>query len=195
MDRRAFLAALPTSLLLSAAHPCLGADPQKTPLQLFGTTLKRAKRSDLRAVFKKNGLRAIREDDRYWVDIYQVPDGILEGANAFEAGYLLITGTFAYARYTFPGRMDTQLVGKVVRMVQGKYGEPLFKQGRESLGPVKVEWSAWDEMWVQVTRDWPDTTTYLRYEDNMANALMKKEMAEHQARREQERSKQQSDAF
>ena len=194
MHRRELLAILPSALILHASR-CFGADSKKPALQLFGTTLKLAKRSDLRKVFRQSGLRPTREDDRYWVDTYKVPDGILEGATEFEAAYLLTTGTFAYARYKFPGFMDTKLVGKVVRMVQGKYGAPIMTVGREELGPMMVEWSAGNGMWIQVSRDWPDTTTYLKYEDTMANAILRKEMSEEKARQELEKSKSQTNAF
>ncbi len=97
----------------------MAADPR--PLELFGVTLKGAARDQLRQVFKQNGLRATREENGYWVDTYDA-HGVLEGASDFQAGYIVASGKFAFAQYTFASFMDTQLVAKVIKMVATKYG-------------------------------------------------------------------------
>lgn len=186
-----------TVSLVMHASPVLAQDKpegDKTVLSLFGTPLKGADRSQLRDTLKKNDLKAIREDDRYWVDTYN-PQGVLDGASAFEAGYVSQTHEFAYARYTFKSFMDAQQVGKIVSMVTSKYGEPSTRNGNYSLGKVSVQWNFPQGMFIEVTRGWPDTTTYLAFIDAKNNARMESEIATETKRQESEKTSSQGHAF
>ncbi|MEY2116974.1 hypothetical protein [Rhodanobacter sp. FW106-PBR-R2A-1-13] len=164
------------------------------PLQLFGTPLAGATRPSLRQVLKAHGMVATREDDRYWADTYD-PGSTLEGADAFNVGYVEATGRFANATYRFPAFMDTGLVARVVTMVQAKYGPPSSRTGRVELGPVRARWDFPDGMRIEVSRDWPDTTTYLRFEDREATRVENAEMAAEEQRAARQQAVRQDSAY
>jgi len=166
----------------------------KNRLELFGVSLKGATRDELRVAFKQNGLKATREEDRYWVDTYAA-EGVLEGANEFSAWYVAATGKFAYAEYSFPGFVDTQLVGKVIEMVSTKYGRPTSQRGDYRLGEVIAKWSMGQDMQIVVSRGWPDTTTTLRFIDLPAERQMNTEISSETNRQKVQKAKSQSNAF
>jgi hypothetical protein len=51
------------------AHPAAAANSRQPP-ELFDVPLKGAQRDQLRAVFKKAGMKPVRENDSFWIDIY-----------------------------------------------------------------------------------------------------------------------------
>ncbi len=191
MQRRSFIAATAAAIVFSAL-PALAADQK--PLELFGVTLKGATRDQLRQVFKQNGLRATREENNYWVDTYDA-QGVLEGASEFKAGYVSASGKFAYAEYTFSGFMDTQLVAKVINMVATKYGRPSSQSGNYGLGQVTAKWNMGQGMQIEVSRGWPDTTTYLSFIDSSANSQMRAEIDAEKKAQVTQKAKAQSKAF
>jgi hypothetical protein len=191
MYRRKFIVASACALILSV-QPAVAADQK--PLELFGVSLKGATRDQLRQTFKQNGLRAKREDNNYWVDTYDAK-GVLDGASDFQVGYVLATGNFAYAQYTFSGFMDTQLVGKVISMVATKYGRPASQSGNYGLGEVSAKWNMGQGMFIEVSRGWPDTTTYLNYIDSSANKQMNVEIDAEKKAQATQKAKAQSKAF
>lgn len=191
MQRRSFIIATAAVIAVCAA-PAFAAEPR--PLELFGITLKGATRDQLRQTFKQNGLRATREENNYWVDTYD-PQGVLDGASAFEAGYVGATGKFAYARYTFSGFMNTQLVGKVINMVTTKYGRPSSQNGSYGLGEVTARWNMGQGMQIEVSRGWPDTTTYLSFTDSVAYNQMRAEIDAERKAQTAQQVKSQSKAF
>ena len=163
--------------------------PQKAQqLELFGVPLKSATRDQLRETFKRNGMRAIREDRNHWIDSYDAR-GVLNGSSAFIVGYVDATDKFAFAVYTFSGLVDTQLVGKVINMVSTKYGRPSSKSGNYDAGPVRAEWQLSQGMEVMVCRGWPDTTTSLIYRDASAFRQMTEEMESVENAQERQRPK------
>lgn len=182
-------------LALGLAFVCAQAwaDTPKT-LDLFGTTLKNATRDQLRSVYKSNGLQSTREDKNYWVDTYNAK-GVLEGATEFNCGYVSATDKFAYAVYTFPTFMDERLVERVVNLVSTKYGRPSSMSGNYGLGPVVAKWSLPQGMQIEVSRGWPDTTTYLKFIDVAANKAMETEMNESKKAQEAAKARAQSKAF
>lgn len=163
-------------------------------LELFGTPLKGVNRSTLREALRKGGMRPTREDDRYWVDQYDA-SAVLDGASEFSAGYVYASGEFAFARYRFNAFMDTGLVTKVADMVINKYGPPSKREGDARLGEVRYQWNLPQGMRIEVRRGWPDTTTYLVYTDNAANARMEAEIEETRKQADQEKARSQSHAF
>ncbi len=191
MQRRSFLFAV-AAVAACSAFSAMAAEQK--PLELFGVALKGASREQLRQAFKQNGLRAIREDSAYWVDGYDA-QAVLDGASKFEAGYVDASGKFAYAQYTFPGVMDTQLVGKVINMVATKYGRPRSRSGDYNLGPVTARWDLGQGMQIEVYRGWPDTTTLLRFLDATAYAQMRAEIDAATRAQERQQAKAQSKAF
>lgn len=141
------------------------------PLELFGVPLKSASREQLRQVFKQNGMQAVREDQKHWIDSYQ---GGADGSPEFIAGYVEATDKFAFAVYTLSG--DTKLVANVVDLVSTKYGRPTSQSGSYDSGPVRAEWHLSQGMEIMVCRGWPDTTTSLIYRDASAFKQMINEM-------------------
>ncbi len=162
--------------------------------ELFGMPLKGAQREALRAALRNGGLAPTREDDHYWVDLYDA-SGVLDGASEFAAGYVFATGQFAYAQYTFRGFMDTALVSRVADMVIRKYGQPARREGNAGLGEVKYQWNLAEGMRIEVSRGWPDTTTYLTYSDPKARAVMLAEQTARSDQMDQEKARAQSHAF
>lgn len=191
MQRRLFIAAT-TAVIVVSALPVAAAE-QKA-LELFGVPLKGATRDQLREAFKQNGLRATREENNYWADTYNA-QGVLDGASDFQAGYVAATGKFAYARYTFPGFMNTQLVGKVINMVVTKYGRPSSENGSYGLGEVTAKWNMGQGMQIEVSRGWPDTTTYLSFTDSGAYKQMLAEIDAEKKAQAAQQVKAQSKAF
>lgn len=191
MQRRSFIAATAAAVIFLAL-PAVAADQK--PLELFGVSLKGATRDQLRQAFKHNGLRATREENSYWVDMYDA-QGVLDGASEFQAGYVAASGKFAFAQYTFSGFMDTQLVGKVIKMVATKYGRPSSQSGNYGLGPVTAKWSMGQGMQIEVTRGWPDTTTLLKFVDSSAYGQMRTEIDSEKNAQDRQKVKAQSKAF
>lgn len=194
MERKLFVAVFTVLAVLASALPVIAAESKPRKLELFGVALKDASRDQLRQVFKQNGMRAIREEKKYWVDIYDAT-GVLEGASQFQAGYVAATDKFAYAQYTFPAFMDTQLVGKVINMVSVKYGRPSSQKGNYHLGEVSAKWNLGQGMQIEVSRGWPDTTTYLTFKDISSYNQMLAEIDSEKKAQEQQRAKSQSKAF
>lgn len=163
-------------------------------VELFGVPIMNASRDQLRQVFEKNGIEVVREDNKYWVDTYNA-SRVLDGATNLEVGYVSATGKFAYAEYTFPGFMDTQLVSKIINMVSTKYGRPSSQSGSYGLGEVTAKWNMGKGMEIVVSRGWPDTTTYLTYKDITAYGQMRAEINAEEKAKSLQKAKAQSNAF
>jgi hypothetical protein len=191
MNRRRSIIGLLIGLSLATGH-ALAQAPKS--LDLFGVALKGASREALRDVFKRNGLQALREDNRYWVDTYNAK-GVLEGASELASGYVSATDKFAYAEYTFPTFMDEELVAKVIQMVATKYGKPSSQSGSIRLGPVSAKWQLAQGMQVEVYRGWPDTTTHLKLLDPAAYRLMQAEIDKERNAQATQKARAQSNAF
>ncbi len=91
--------------------------------------------------------------------------------------------------------MDKGLVTKVANMVSTKYGASNNKSGSPQLGNVNYKWNFPSGMSVEVSRGWPDTTTYLTYIDKSAKAKMDVEITAEKKRQENEKAQSQSNAF
>ncbi|GLR00127.1 hypothetical protein GCM10007863_45470 [Dyella mobilis] len=161
---------------------------------LFGAPLKGASRPQLREVFRAHGLAPIREDDQYWYDEYN-PTSVLEGASSLAVGYVAATHKFAVAEYKFSGTMDTQLVARVINLIESKYGAPSSRSGNINLGDVLATWNFPNGMKITVSRDWPDTTTFLDYVDVTANTAMQAEIDAEKQRQAKEKASSESSAF
>lgn len=149
--------------------------PGMPPIELFGVPLKGADRETLRAAFTGGGMVASREDNRYWVDLYN-PNGVIDGATEFRAAYVQYTGKFAYAEYVFKGFMDARPVADVIGMVAAKYGRPSYQSGNYRRGEVSAKWVYGGNMQIEVYRGWPDTTVVLRYSDTAAHHRLRAEI-------------------
>lgn len=162
-------------------------------LELLGIPLNGATREQVRHAFKAQGIKATREDPRYWHDTYSA-QGVLDGATELAMGYLM-SGQFAVASYTLPSYMDTQQVSRVIDMVASKYGRPTAVQGNYSLGPVTAVWTLGPSARIEVLREWPDTTTYLKLIDPPIFTQLKREMEDDRKAEVARKAKAQSKAF
>ena len=193
MQRRKILMAAATIITtLTLSGTPVWAAP--TNIEIFGTTLKGAKRDQLREVFKQGGMAATREDSSYWVDIYN-SSNVLDGTTQFEVGYAMQTNEFAYAKYTFPGAMNTGLVKDVIDMVTSKYGQPSQQSGQYRLGTVTATWNVGQNMKIEVFRGWPNTTTFLSFIDVASKKAMQAEMDANDKQIREQKAAAQSNAF
>jgi len=186
-----------TFLLLSflvLALPAIADRQRPLSIELFGVPLKNATRTQLRQVFRDNGLQPVREDNSYWYDIYNSRK-ILEGTSELEVGYVAKTTKFAVAQYTFPSFMDTHLVEKVINMVAVKYGRPSSQTGNYNLGSVRAIWKMGQGMGIEVKRGWPNTTTYLSLIDYNAYRQMRAEIDDSRKAEERRKAISQGKAF
>lgn len=168
--------------------PCL----RKSSTVLFGETLNCTSQWDLRNALQEGGLKAERENGRYWYDLYE-SSAVLEGTSQLAVAY--INQKFARAYYTFPASMDEGKVVKVRDMVVSKYGKPFSSSGNPSLGEVKYIWKLKDGITVEVSRGWPDTTVYLAYEHPQNFAAMNAEQERQNQAQEAEKHSKQNKAF
>lgn len=163
-------------------------------VELFGVPLANADRSQVRVALKNNGLQATREDDAYWVDLYD-PSGKLDEASELSFGYEHKSAKFAVANYTFESFMDTDQVKRIVGRVSQKYGKPARVNGSWGLGNVSAIWNMPDGIEIEVSRGWPSTTTTLSYRHRARYAAMRGEMQASQQNQERAKASRQNNAF
>ena len=170
-------------------------EQEASPLRIFGVGLKGARRPQLEAALTAAGLTPHNGQvgPRWWFDAYNV-NGRLKGATRLLVGYTSHS-RFALAQYTFPGFMDPGLVRRIIDMAQTKYGKPTSIHGNFGLGAVTATWNVGDGMAVEVTRGWPNTTTYLKLIDVLARARMKLEMRHQKEQQRAAQAKRESNAF
>ncbi len=129
--------------------------------KLFDVTLKCADRDHLMAAVKNAGANVIQEDKQNWGDTYH-SNNILDGSSELYIGYTS-DNIFAVAQYTFPGSKDTSLVTKIKETIAEQYGQPVKASSHAELGTVTHQWNLKDGIELNISRGWPDTTTYLTY--------------------------------
>jgi len=161
-------------------------------IELFGTTLRNAQRTQMRQVLKQNGMTATRELDQYWYDQYDAR-GVLKEATEFSVGY--VGGRFGEAMYTFPSHLDTDQVRRIIEMVSVKYGKPTTVNGRYNRGTVTATWKMKQGMEVIVQRGWPSTTTNLILRDTAAHRALNAEIAANEKAQTTAQAKAQGRAF
>ncbi len=154
------VAAMALPLLAAVSNSADAATPPSPAL--FGVTLAGAKVAQVETAVEKAGMTEIRSDGPRCKE-YNV-NGLLK-----EATTLMICGTqagnFAFARYTMPSSFDTAQVGRVITMVEHKYGQPTTFKGNLNVGDVTAIWRLPHDMAVLTGRDWPNTTTHLSFVD------------------------------
>jgi hypothetical protein len=163
-------------------------------LELFGVPLQSADRARLRGAILRSGPVAQREDDRYWVDLYD-PKGVLDGATGLSVAYSSEGQRLAYAMYEFKSFVDPDQVSRIIRMVSTKYGPPAEQRGMLQLGEVTATWRFADGMLLEVSRGWPDTTTCLKFVNPAVERRMKREIDESKDHEERQRARVQTAAF
>lgn len=153
-----------------------GGEGASAPMALFGVNLKGATRAELRAALASGGLQPTREDDQYWVDLYDA-QGVLRGATAFGAWYVAATGKFAFASYDFDDESSDEQLSRLTRILTSKYGSPSSRAGNLEVGPLRATWNRPDGLRVEVTRDWPVRTIHLTFIDPAAKRQLDAELA------------------
>lgn len=186
-----FLAAIPPLAAKAADGPTA---PAAAALQVLGIPLATATRDQARASLKQQAVPATREDDRYWVDLYDA-HSVLDGAADLQLGYVLKTGRLAYLQYTFPAFMDTAKVKAVASMVTEKYGKPASAKGMVDLGEVEYLWNLGNGVRLTVSRGWPNTSVSMTYRVADAYRQMQAELDDNERANNAGKAKALSHAF
>ena len=161
--------------------------------QLFNTELKGATRDQIRSVLKNTDVKAVREDNNYWIDKYN-SNGVLQGATDLNFGYSS-NGKFAFAEYKFPAFVDSGKIIEVANLVSSKYGQPSQRSGNPNLGEASYTWNFKSGMSIRAYRGWPDTTTFLQFKDKTNYSKMNNEIEVENKRQFQQKAQQQQSAF
>ena len=161
--------------------------------QLFNTELKGATRDQIRSVLKNTDVKAVREDNNYWIDKYN-SNGVLQGATDLNFGYSS-NGKFAFAEYKFPAFVDSGKIIEVANLVSSKYGQPSQRSGNPNLGEASYTWNFKSGMSIRAYRGWPDTTTFLQFKDKTNYSKMNTEIEAEDKRQFQQKAEQQRSAF
>lgn len=161
-------------------------DTEQTWIQMFGVRLHAATRDEMRHALRAQGMKVVREDDRYWVDIYDAK-GVLLGATQFYVGYTAAHQKLAFAEYAFANFMDSSYTEQVVKMVSAKYGPSSESVGQLAMGSYTARWRIGDGMLIQVVREWPETSTYLKFINPEVEAEMKAELDQETASRQKDK--------
>ena len=161
--------------------------------QLFNIELKGATRDQIRSVLQNTDVKAVREDNNYWIDKYN-SNGVLQGASELNFGYTS-NGKFAFAQYKFPVFMDSGKILEVANLVSSKYGQPSQRSGNPNLGEASYTWNFKSGMSITAYRGWPDTTTFLQFKDKTNYSKMNNEIDAEEKRQFQQKAQQQQSAF
>jgi hypothetical protein len=160
---------------------------------LFGQDIAKVDRTTMRAALKSEQVGVKREDNGYWVDLYNAA-GLLDEAKQLAIGYRDSDSRLATLTYTFDSFMDTQQVARIANLVSQAYGKPDSRSGDPSLGGVSYRWHR-DGLSIEVSRGWPSTTTTLMYTNEPIYKAMKAEIAREKERQAKERASQQQGRF
>lgn len=167
--------------------PNLGSAEQQIDdaswIQMFGVRLSSATREEMRQALHSQGMKVIREDARYWVDVYDAK-GLLNGATKFYLGYAAASQQLAFAEYAFANFMDNNHTAQIVKMVTAKYGPSAETVGQLDMGSYTARWRLSDGMQIQVVREWPETSTYLKFTNMQVESEMKAELEKETAARQ-----------
>ena len=115
----------------------------------------------MRDKIKEQKIVAIDEDINHWSDNY-FTGAIIKGSSELKVTYTR-EDFFVSAKYTFVGRSNPALIGKIKNKLAERYGPPTKQTGIENTGPASFEWFLDDGIHLTVNRFWPDTTTYVVY--------------------------------
>lgn len=129
--------------------------------ELFSVQIACTTREVLSEKIKESSITAIDENSNNWSDTY-FTGAVIRGSSQLEVTYTR-DDHFVSAEYTFVGRNDPTLISKVKVKLMDRYGKPHLKRGEESEGPSSFKWVLDDGVHLILTREWPDTTTYVRY--------------------------------
>ena len=109
--------------------------PQQTPFSLFGQRLDSAERADMRKALASARASAVREDDKYACDIYQVTESV-PGASELAACYGRQNADrpapLGFIKIDYPAP-DAARAQKIRGMVETRFGPPAASEGANSL--------------------------------------------------------------
>lgn len=171
----------------------IAAFPAWSTVTLFGQNVAKADRTSMRAALKREQVPSRREDDSYWVDLYDAA-GLLDEATQLAIGYRASDSRLATLSYTFDSFMDTNQVVRIANLLSQAYGKPDQRSGDPSLGSMSYRWRR-DGLLIEVSRGWPSTTTTLIYINEPINKAMQAEIARERDRQAKERASQQQGRF
>lgn len=129
----------------------------------------------MRQALHLQGMKLIRADPRGGVDVYDA-NGVLNGASTFYLGYAASSQQWAFAEYAFANFMDSNHTALIVKMVTAKYGPSAETVGQLDMGSYTARWRIPDGMQIQVVREWPETSTYLKFTNLQDESEMKAEL-------------------
>jgi hypothetical protein len=153
----------------------VAAEEEGPWIEMYGVRLSSATRDSMREALRMYGVKPTREDARYWVDVYDAR-GLIRGASQFYLGYAAATQKLAFAEYAFKSFMDSGHTQQIVNRVTAKYGPPSETVGQLAVGAYTARWRLAEGMQIQVVREWPETSTYLKFINPEVDLEMKAEL-------------------
>jgi hypothetical protein len=169
-------------------------DDSLSGVSLFGENLFCTDRSKMRSAIKHAGGTVKKEDYQKWGDSYY-SSGLFRESSELYVSYSVDDKAFVLAQYTLPSRMDAKQITRVKDMVVSKYGKPDQQSGNPSLGKASFLWKLHDDISLKLSRDWPNTTTYLTYKHDKNYNAQQAEMNRQKKAREQKLYKSQQNNF
>jgi hypothetical protein len=146
-------------------------------IEMYGVRLSTATRELMRQALHSQGVKPVRQDERYWVDVYDAKE-LLAGASQFYLGYSAATQKLAFAEYAFPSFMDSSQTQQILKKLTAKYGAPHETLGQLAMGAYTARWHMAEGIQIQVVREWPETSTYLKFSNPAVDREMKAELAQ-----------------
>jgi len=144
-------------------------------IEMYGVRLNSATREPMRRALHAHGVKAVREDGRVLGGCLRC-QRLMPGASQFYVGYTAASQQLAFAEYAFHSFMDSSHTQKIVSRVTAKYGPPYETAGQLAMGAYTARWRMSDGMQIQVVREWPETSTYLKFINPAVDLEMKAEL-------------------
>lgn len=128
---------------------------------LFSELISCADRALLRDKIKQQSIKVLSEDNSQWSDRY-FTGAMIKGSSELTIDYTR-ENQFVKATYTFVGRNNPALIGKIKQQLTERYGQPHLSIGEVLKGEATFQWTLKDSIILNVYRFWPDTTTFVEY--------------------------------
>ncbi len=128
---------------------------------LFSELISCADRALLREKIKQQSIKVLSEDNSQWADRY-FTGAMIKGSSELNINYTR-ENQFVKATYTFVGRNNPALIGKIKQQLTERYGQPHLSIGEALKGEASFQWTLKDSIILNVYRFWPDTTTFVEY--------------------------------
>ena len=180
--------------LTAAPFYILGYEQGVSETILFGLKLRETNREEFREAILKAGGKLLESNDV--LDGYYSSE-LLEGSKTLAVVHLEEDGVQRVAglEYVFPSNLDYEQVSRIREMVESKYGRYTKAKGNSRVGRVEYTWILSDGIWIEVWRDWPNTTTRLMFRDNRREPILKERHKRAVAQENLKKYQTQNDAF